>query len=63
MYKYSKLVKEEFFKDKFLAFYWLVFRSQVSKESIINDQTTEETENNLNKVAKVRPKDITPEEK
>ena len=57
MYKYSKLVKENFFKDKCLAFYWLVFRKEVSAEILINDQTPD-GDQDAKKVARVKAKEI-----
>lgn len=66
MYKYSKSVKENFFKDKFLAFYWLVFRKQVSSETLINDPTpTDEGEDDAKKLAKIKEpaKELKPSEK
>ena len=62
MYKYSKLVKENFFKDKYLAFYWLVFRKEVSAEILINDQTPD-GDQEAKKVAKVKAKEITANDK
>lgn len=66
MYKYSKSVKETFFKDKFLAFYWLVFRKEVSSETLINDPTpTDEAEDDAKKLAKIKEpaKELKPSEK
>ena len=38
MYKYSKLVKENFFNDNFMAFYWMIFKQQNDIETLLKNQ-------------------------
>jgi hypothetical protein len=59
MYKYSKLVKENFFSDNFMAFYWLIFRKRVSQESLINDDDDEDEEKPQKAGLKKQPKVVT----
>ena len=47
MYKYSKLVKENFFRDEALAFYWIFFRQRADFNMILKafeDRDEEEEE-------------------
>jgi hypothetical protein len=51
MYKYSKLVKEKFFKDNYLSFYWLIFRKRIPTSELLSDQTPDESDT-ITKAAK-----------
>jgi hypothetical protein len=42
MYKYSKLVKERFFKDNYMAFYWMIFKQQNDIESLLKNQNADD---------------------
>lgn len=42
MYKYSKLVKERFFNDNYMAFYWMLFKDQNDIESLLKNQNADE---------------------
>lgn len=37
MYKYSKLVKEKFFNDNYMAFYWMIFKQQNDIEALLKN--------------------------
>jgi hypothetical protein len=42
MYKYSKLVKERFFSDNYMAFYWMIFKQQNDIESLLKNQNADD---------------------
>ena len=54
MYKYSKMVKEEFFRDNVMAFYWLFFRVQTDFSTTINELEDPSLENQDKKPASVK---------
>ena len=42
MYKYSKLVKERFFSDNYMAFYWMIFKQHNDIESLLKNQNADD---------------------
>ena len=54
MYKYSKLVKEKFFNDNFMAFYWMIFKQQNDIESLLKNENGDD-ENEDDEDAPTKP--------